>query len=586
MQNKSENFNSDIHTVDYESEYERRTVTSDMLIRTTSREEESLNGMWHFHEDWYQTNLRAHWYKAPLTSEDGRDLPVDFDFLSWPVMRVPSCWNTEREELKYFEGSGLYARTFAYKEKEQGERVFLHFEGAAYRTTVFLNQKFVGLHDGGSTPFTIDVTPYLKEENMLLVDVDGRRKAERVPSENTDWFAYGGLYRSVSLIRTPKTFIKDWFVRLKDGKVKLDATLNDDSDGKGIFSIKETNYAAEVTFKDGKCSMTFQTEVPLWSPDDPALTTVSLSYGNDNVTERIGWRECKAVGNDICLNSRKVFLKGTCVHEDHPVLGKCTTDEMIRDTIRTAKELHCNYIRLAHYPHSRRFSEIADEMGIMLWEEVPVYWAIAFENPKTYADAENQLSELIKRDRNRASVIIWSVGNENADTDARFVFMRNLAKKAHELDDSRMVSAACLVNPKRMMIQDRLADELDVIGLNEYCGWYDPEYDHLRQILENSNPKKPVIIAEFGAGARQGYIGKEGELFSEENQKSLYEKQFAIQKKCRFIAGISPWILYDFRCPRRFNRWQEGYNRKGVIDANHLTRKLAFEVLKKHYEEN
>lgn len=162
---------------------------------------------------------------------------------------------------------------------------------------------------------------------------------------------------------------------------------------------------------------------------------------------------------------------------DHPEKGKTTDEEDIRATIRLAKEeLGCNFLRLAHYPHSRLLPRIADEMGILLWEEIPVYWAIAFHDRETYADAENQLSELIRRDRNRASVIIWSGGNENPDTDDRLRFMAGLAQKARSLDDSRLVSAACLVNTAKLKIEDRLAEHLDVIGLNEYYGWYDPDF--------------------------------------------------------------------------------------------------------------
>ena len=152
----------------------------------------------------------------------------------------------------------------------------------------------------------------------------------------------------------------------------------------------------------------------------------------------------------------------------------------------------------------RKAARIADKVGILLWEEVPVYWAIDFKNHDTYKNAENQLTELILRDTNRASVIIWSVGNENADTDDRLEFMSSLAKKAKEIDPSRLVSAACLVDTDNLMIKDRLTDYLDIIGLNEYYGWYAPDFNDLIKLLDNSNPQKPVIVTEFGADALKG----------------------------------------------------------------------------------
>jgi len=244
-----------------------------------------------------------------------------------------------------------------------------------------------------------------------------------------------------------------------------------------------------------------------------------------------------------------------------------------------------SYLRLAHYPHDRRFARIADEEGVLLWEEVPVYWAVAFENPAVYADAENQLSELLLRDRNRASVIIWSVGNENADTDSRLAFMSGLAQKAKTLDGSRLVSAACLVNHEKLLIEDRLGEYLDVIGINEYYGWYDPDFEKLPQLLANSKPEKPVLICEFGGDARLGRRGSTDQLWTEDHQKHLYERQTEVFKKCPYIAGISPWILYDFRCPRRLNRYQEYFNRKGLIDAKRKKKKAAFFVMQKFYAE-
>jgi hypothetical protein len=239
----------------------------------------------------------------------------------------------------------------------------------------------------------------------------------------------------------------------------------------------------------------------------------------------------------------------------------------------------------SHYPHDARFARIADEEGVLLWEEIPVYWAIAFTNPDTYADAENQLSELVQRDRNRASVIIWSAGNENADTDSRFSFMARLVEKARVLDGTRPVSAACLINTTKLAIEDRLAEVLDIIGVNEYYGWYDPDFEKLARILENSNPRKPVILCEFGGGARAGHRGTEEDLFSEDRQEWIYKRQLDLISSCPYIQGMSPWILYDFRCPRRLNRYQELFNRKGLIDSDRKTKKRAFCLLSTFYRD-
>ncbi|MDP3178635.1 MAG: glycoside hydrolase family 2 TIM barrel-domain containing protein, partial [Spirochaetaceae bacterium] len=303
----------------------------------------------------------------------------------------------------------------------------------------------------------------------------------------------------------------------------------------------------------------------------------------DLVRDKIGFRELRVAGRDILLNGKPVFLKGICVHEDRFDTGKTTDEATIRTTIAHLRELHGNYLRLAHYPHDGRFARIADEEGVLLWEEIPVYWAVAFGNPATYADAENQLSELVLRDRNRASVAIWSVGNENADSDERLSFMSALARKARELDGTRPISAACLIDHQALAIADRLADSLDIIGINEYYGWYDPDFTKLPRILENSDPDKPVIVCEFGGDARSGERGSVDDLWTEDKQARLYERQVEVLGACPYIKGTSPWILYDFRCPRRLNRYQEHFNRKGLVDADRRTKKLAFGVLSEFY---
>ncbi|MDR1230924.1 MAG: hypothetical protein LBK61_05935 [Spirochaetaceae bacterium] len=607
MGEKTENYQADIHNAGYGAEYQKILLDHRSLVNISGRETESLNGKWHFCVDPYDSCRRAHWFKEVRYSDKGAEQPVDWDFDVWGRIPVPGTWNMQARELYWYENSGIYMRTFRYVPKADGEHLFLCFEGASYEASVFLNGVFIGTHDGGSTPFTADIGDAVKagEENRLIVVADARRSPLRVPMDNTDWFNYGGLYRDVYLVRAPKVFIKDWFVRLlPDGQfsnIRADVTVagagRDEEGAIAVLSIPELGIEKEMEVLRGKGGVSFSVDaaaLSLWSPDNPKLYDVSiqlLSPGGepdgkpdgDLVRDRVGFREIKTRGQEILLNGKKIFLKGISVHEDHVVLGKTTTPEIIRATIRDVKEMNGNYLRLAHYPHDRRFARIADEEGVLLWEEIPVYWAIAFGNKNTYRDAENQLAELVLRDRNRASVIIWSVGNENPDTEERLGFMANLAKKARELDETRLVSAACLVNHEKLKIEDRLTEFLDVIGVNEYYGWYDPDFDKLSLILSNSLPDKPVIITEFGGGARSGQRGTVNDLFSEDYQRALYIKQVATFKQYPFIAGLSPWILYDFRCPRRFNRYQEGFNRKGLIDADRKIKKLAFFVMQAFY---
>ncbi len=296
----------------------------------------------------------------------------------------------------------------------------------------------------------------------------------------------------------------------------------------------------------------------------------------DGVKERIGFRTIETRGTDILLNGEPIWLKGVCVHEDDLALGKVSTEEDVRRRLRHARALGCNFLRLAHYPHHEHVARLADEEGFLLWAEVPVYWAIDFANPATLADARNQLSELILRDINRASVILWGVGNENADTDARLAFMADLAATAKRRDPSRLTAAACLINRQTFAIEDRLAEHLDVIGLNEYFGWYEPDFSGLDRLLANSDPGKPVIVSETGADALPGHRGAGRILFTEDWQASFYEHQLQRIAAAPYVQGVAAWLLYDFRTERRQTGFQKGFNRKGLIAEDKATRKLAF----------
>ncbi|MBL8027540.1 MAG: glycoside hydrolase family 2, partial [Fibrobacteres bacterium] len=414
------------------------------------------------------------------------------------------------------------------------------------------------------------------------------RSSDFVPMRNTDWFNYGGLYRDVELFRVPKVFIKSLKVHLiPDGKfnritfkAELDGSIGNEP---LTFSIPELGICEDVRPKDCIASVTVTANPELWTPDNPKLYKVTAEYGKDIVSDKIGFREIKTKGTEILLNGKSLFLRGICVHEDDAELGKTTNQEDIIRRFSHAKTLGCNFLRLAHYPHHEMVSQLADELGILLWEEIPVYWAINFTNKATYENAENQLLELINRDYNRASVILWSVGNENLDTEDRLKFMSKLAKAAKKSDPTRLISAACFVNKEERTIDDRLIEHLDIIGINEYYGWYIREYDEIKKIFAHAEVTKPVIITETGADALSGNHGTTEDLFTEEQMEEVYKNQVEIISKVDYIRGLTPWILYDFRSPRRQNYYQKGYNRKGLIAQDKKTPKLAFYILQEFY---
>jgi len=578
-------FLENIHLADYTAVYREKQITSESMIADQFRKKESLNGDWQFCIDQYDTCLRAKWFEENYYDPDGRPFPLDFSFDTWENIKVPSCWNLHSDKLFLYEESIVYTRRFIYRNHGE-DRVFIKFGGAAYEAYVSLNKQYIGMHEGASTPFFVEVTDMLEDENRILVVVNNTRKRTNVPCENTDWFNYGGLHRDVEILRLPETFIQDFTIKLSPDGKGIQATVKTNGsikNAKAALSIGELGIDAEIPIKNGSGELTIKADPKLWSPENPKLYDVTVEFGGDRLEERIGFREIKVIGTDVYLNGEKILLKGVCAHEESVFNGRSVTEDEIREYFGLAKEMNCNYMRLAHYPHSGTAAKIADEVGMLLWEEIPVYWAIEFENKRTYASAENQLTELIKRDINRASVIIWSVGNENPDTDARLEFMKSLAITAKKLDPTRLTSAACLVDGIELKIADRLTDYIDIIGINEYYGWYEPDFSKLIKMFENSDPGKPVIISEFGADARVGFRGTKDELMTEDNQLYVYQRQIETFKQIPYIKGISPWIFFDFRCPRRAHTVQNYYNIKGLLSADKSYKKPSYYAMQEFY---
>jgi len=571
-----------LHDERYADRYAASRVGHATMLHIGGRRRIPLGGQWHFTPDLFDEGLRQRWFADPPLPPERWDRPRDADLWGAELTPVPGCWTCARPESRYFEGGGWYARRFGWN--GESPRLVLRVGAANYEARVFLNGVFLAAHRGGSTPFCVELTQHVRTgDNHLVIQVDNRRRPERVPMHHFDWFNHGGLYREVELLPLPAVFIRQLEVSLAEHGVAVTIRLSDPVAGAAEVSLPGLGVTAPVPISEGVGRATIPARLERWSPASPHLHDIAARFGADAVTDRVGLRTIEVRGEQIVLNGAPVYLRGICVHEDDAVLGKTTTEADLRRRFAHARELGCNLLRLAHYPHHERAAEIADEQGVMLWEEIPVYWAIDFANPETYADAENQLLELIARDRNRASVVLWGVGNENADTDARYAFMSELAQAARRADPTRLVVAACLINRQAFRIEDRLAAHLDVIGLNEYFGWYEPDFTGLERLLENSRPGKPVVISETGADAVAGLHGGPGTLFTEECQAEVYRRQIEIAARAAYVRGFCPWLLYDFRSERRQTGYQRGFNRKGLIAEDKQTTKLAFHVLAEHY---
>jgi beta-glucuronidase len=311
---------------------------------------------------------------------------------------------------------------------------------------------------------------------------------------------------------------------------------------------------------------------------------------NDKLIDSVGFRTISTKGKQILLNGKPIFLRGVAIHDEYAVDGGGRVNEAWKaeKLLSWAQELHCNFVRLAHYPHSEDMIRIAEKKGILIWSEIPVYWTIDWENEDTYQNAQNQLTENILRDQNRAAIIVWSLANETPLSNARTKFLTRLAKYTRELDNSRLLSLAMekhteAAKPNVAIVEDPLAEIVDIISFNEYVGWYDGLPDKCNKISFEIPYNKPVFISEFGGGAKYGYHGDTLTRFTEEYQEDLYKKSLEMLNKINGLSGMSPWILVDFRSPRRvLPGIQDDFNRKGLFSQDGKKKK-AFFVLQDYY---
>ncbi len=565
-----------------------------LIADPPSRTTISLDGMWNTIIDPYESGIWSHFYenRKPASKTD----LIEYDFDRSPKLKVPGDWNSQDDKLLFYEGPMWYQRSFSYQ-KKTNKRVFLYFGAVNYLSRVWLNGTKLGEHVGGYTPFNFEVTEQLKDgENSLVVEVDNTRRLEGVPSIHTDWWNYGGITRSVKLIEVPRTFVRNYSIQLSknnpaqiEGWVQITdgggqpVTVEIQELGLKMFPRADASGRAEVRLEAKPQSW------QLWSPEAPTLYHVVISVGEDRIVDQIGFRTIESRGTQILLNGKPIFLRGISAHEEAPYRGgRAVSVDDDRTLITWAKELGCNFMRLTHYPHNEDMIRLADQMGVLIWDEVPVYWEIQFNSPGVLENAKAQLRDVIARDQNRAAVIIWSIANETPITPERNSFLKSMAEYARSLDSTRLIGAASdkatHIDAQYMALNDPLGEYLDVIGLNEYVGWYVGKKEDADQIQWSFKYQKPVIITEFGGGAQYGLHGDSDTRFTEEYQADLYRHQLTMLNKIPALAGMSPWVLMGFRSPRRtLAGIQDYFNRKGLF-SDRGERKQAFYVLQKFYE--
>ena len=579
---------------------------TELIGNVAGRTTLSLDGRWQYIVDPYETGFYDYRYKErPEQDHDAywnSDVPKnssdrkEYGYVDRYTLHVPGDWNSQDAKFLYYEGTVWYKKSFDYNRKRKFSRIFLYFGAVNYRADVYLNGRKLGMHKGGFTPFNFEVPDSLLKTtgNNLVVKVDNKRSSDEIPTLNTDWWNYGGITRSVKLVEVPQHFISNYVLRLGktgeriEGSVKF---MGSAENSPVVLEIPELKIKQSFSVNANEAKIDLAVPgLQKWTPESPTLYRVILSTNNDRLEDKIGFKTITTEGDKLLLNGRPVFLRGISIHGEMPQAGRrAYSKEDALQLLGWAKELNCNMVRLAHYPHDENMTRVADSMGILVWSEIPVYWTIDFTNPAVLQKAKQQLAEMISRDQNRASIIIWSVGNETPVSSARTEFMSQLIQSARQLDPSRLVSAALEVKYDSQkdlrLVDDPLGKYVDLVAFNEYLGWYGGSPLSCRTANWGTVYRKPLFISETGAEALGGFRGDSTTVWTEDYQAWYYREQVAMLKRMPpNFAGISPWILADFRSPRRNNpKYQDGWNNKGLID-HQGRKKKAFYVLQAYYK--
>ena len=578
------------------------------VANVLNRQATSLNGDWHYlvdvqEEGYYDYRMKPmnHGFMLNAKPQKPEDL-IEYDFDAAPTMHVPGDWNTQDERLFFYEGTVWLQRYFEVKSEElkvkSGRRTLLYFGAVNYDCHVYVNGKKAGHHIGGFTPFNFDVTDLLHEgRNFVVVKVDNKRSASAVPTQIFDWWNYGGITRDVLLLSFAPTYIENYSLQLdkalkgKKRQLNFSLQLNRKEAGHEVtLRIPELKIQQKLT-TDANGSISSSLFTPnssskLWSPTNPKLYQVEIEMDGETLKDEIGFRTIETRGKQILLNGEPIFLKGISIHEEKPNGGgRANSVEDAKTLLTWAKELGCNYVRLAHYPHNEYMVREAERMGIMVWSEIPCYWTIDWTNEDTYQNAQQQLQDMIARDHNRANIIIWSIANETPHSAERDQFLGRLARYARSQDSTRLISMAMEVTSASNFVnrlQDNMHELVDVVSFNQYIGWY-RDVNDASKMQWDIPYDKPVIISEFGGGAKYGLHGPKNQRWTEEFQENLYRENIAMIQKIDGLAGTTPWILKDFRSPRRvLTGIQDYYNRKGLV-SDRGERKKAWYVLHDWY---
>lgn len=573
-----------------------------------SRNKLELSGIWDFRIDPDQIGESQAWYNG---LNDVRPIAV------------PGSWNEQYEDLYNYLSLAWYVKSTNMPRSWQGERVFLRVGSASYFGTVYINGVKIGSHEGGHLPFSFEITDYIhwESDNTIAISVENELKPARVPSGNMetpllpvasfpkttyDFFPFAGIHRPVVLYSVPQTFIEDIVVVTDinefDGTLKITVRLNAEIETEGALQIKggDSLIESKLFFQDGLATSELTVlNATFWSDKTPFLYDLTIRVEHDQYTLKIGIRKILIEGGQILLNGNPVKLNGFGRHEDFIASGKGLNLPLLIKDYQLMRWTGANSYRTSHYPYSEEEMQLADQQGFLIINEIPAV-SLQFEEDKNIAlrlrMCLQQIDELIARDKNHASVVMWSVANEpmmpklSSDVEDKAAiakgkdFLDALIGRVRELDPTRPVTISTLMGSPPSWIE-----QCDVISLNRYWGWYiqGGELDKALVLFGQELDTvweawhKPIIVTEFGADTVAGMHGHPDLMWTEEYQAQLIKGHLKIAAQKDYIAGMQVWNFADFAAVQSVMR-VGGINMKGVFTRTR-TPKMAAHVLRKFW---
>jgi beta-glucuronidase len=582
-------------------------------IQNDIRNKLDLSGIWDFQIDPNEAGEREGWFNGLSGARP---------------LAVPGSWNEQYEDIYNYTDLAWYVRRSYVPASWQGQRVFIRVGSANYYGTVYVNGVKVGQHEGGHLPFAFEITNQLRwsQENVIAISVENTLKPTRVPAGNMstalgpfasfprttfDFFPFAGLHRPVVLYTLPQLAIDDLTVVTgingADGVVTVSARLSAPAMAQGQLTLsggpKPIN--ATLTFTDGAAEATVLVpNARFWSDKDPFLYDLTVQTEDDRYALKVGIRTIAVQGQHILLNGQPVQLNGYGRHEDFIASGKGLNLPLMVKDYQLMRWTGANSYRTSHYPYSEEEMQLADREGFLIIDEIPAV-SLQFESEENAAErlrmCLQQLDELIMRDKNHASVVMWCVANEPMPTTLNLgnpgasaggdpsvmrgkQFLDTLLRRARQLDPTRLVTLVTVMGGPQDWMQ-----ECDVICMNRYWGWYvmggelDKALGALEQELDSGWEQwhKPVIMTEFGADTMAGMHGLPNVMWTEEYQAEYIRGHLAVAARKPYVAGMQVWNFADFAAVQSIMR-VGGLNMKGIFTRTRQP-KMAAQVLREFW---